>query len=49
MIKVENWSDEEIKSYGRLIGEAFAASPGIAEKVPSEYIMLHEEVISTCI
>ena len=39
MIKVENWSDEEIKSYGRLIGEAFAASPGIAEKVPSEYII----------
>ena len=28
MIKIENWSTEDIEKYSRLIGEAFAASPG---------------------
>lgn len=46
MIKVENWSEEDLKKYGHLIGEAFAASPGIAENVPSEYIVKSFEAIT---
>ena len=36
MIKIENWSTEDIAKYGRRIGEAFAASPGIAETIPHD-------------
>lgn len=36
MIKIENWSTEDIEKYSRLIGEAFAASPGIAETIPHD-------------
>ena len=39
MIHIENWSKEQVDYYGRLIGEAFAASPGIAETVPKEDII----------
>ena len=39
MIHVDNWSQNQIEWYGRLIGEAFAASPGIAETVPKEDIV----------
>ena len=36
MIKIENRSPEDIANYGRRIGEAFAASPGIAETIPHD-------------
>lgn len=39
MIRVDNWSEDQIEQYGRLIGEAFAASPGIARAVPKEDIV----------
>ena len=39
MIHIENWSKEQVDYYGRLIGEAFAASPGIAETVPKEDVI----------
>ncbi|MBQ7492587.1 MAG: hypothetical protein IJT76_08410 [Clostridia bacterium] len=39
MIHLDNWSQNQIEQYGRLIGEAFATSPGIAETVPKEDIV----------
>ena len=39
MIHVDNWSQDQIEQYGRFIGEAFAASPGIAETVPKKDIV----------
>ena len=39
MIQVEKWTKDELEQYGRFIGEAFAASPGIAGNVPKEDIV----------
>lgn len=46
MIKVENWSPENLVRYGTLIGEAFAASPGIAENLPHEDIVKAFRIIT---
>lgn len=46
MIKIENWSTEDIEKYSRLIGEAFAASPGIAETIPHDDLVKSFEIIT---
>ena len=46
MIKIENWSTEDIEKYSRLIGEAFAASPGIAETIPHVDLVKSFEIIT---
>ena len=46
MIKIENWSTENIEKYSRLIGEAFAASPGIAETIPHDDLVKSFEIIT---
>lgn len=46
MIKIENRSPEDIAKYGRRIGEAFAASPGIAETIPHDDLVKSFEIIT---
>ena len=46
MIKIENRSPEDIANYGRRIGEAFAASPGIAETIPHDDLVKSFEIIT---
>ena len=46
MIKIENRSPEDIAKYGRRIGEAFAASPGIAETIPHDDLIKSFEIIT---
>ena len=48
MVKIENWSKEDISYYGRLIGEAFADSPGFSEAIPRKYLIKLFIIITEC-